>query len=82
MPVYVTVTHHHNPHSHVLQDGKHLVLVEEFAPQGDLHTLHRSLDGRMSESDLIQLVLMPFLVRVGRSAVWGLTCCGTQYLVL
>lgn len=54
------------------------MLVEELAPMGDLHTLHRSLDSRMTEADVIQLVLVPFLVRRGRHAMWGRTCGITQ----
>ncbi|GFR52006.1 hypothetical protein Agub_g14429 [Astrephomene gubernaculifera] len=45
----------------VFQDEKLLVLVQEFAARGDLFGIYRSMNQRMSEGQLTELVLAPFL---------------------
>ncbi|KAG2439663.1 hypothetical protein HXX76_005013 [Chlamydomonas incerta] len=39
----------------------HLVLVEEYAPRGDLYGIHRHMGSRLTEKQTTELVLAPFL---------------------
>ncbi|KAG2491819.1 hypothetical protein HYH03_009776 [Edaphochlamys debaryana] len=54
-------------HKHVLtlygafQEEGRLVLVQEFAARGDLYGIHRAMRRRMTEEQLTELVLAPFL---------------------
>ncbi|KXZ55823.1 hypothetical protein GPECTOR_2g1374 [Gonium pectorale] len=43
------------------QDGKYLVMVQEWAARGDLHAIHRARGRPLGEEQLARVVLAPFL---------------------
>ncbi|KAG2491852.1 hypothetical protein HYH03_009808 [Edaphochlamys debaryana] len=43
------------------QDERRLVLVQEYAARGDLYGIHRAMNRRMTEPQVTELVLVPFL---------------------
>ena len=45
----------------MLAAQKHVVLVEEYAARGDLFGIHRNMGGRLTETQVTELVLVPFL---------------------
>ncbi|KAG2447269.1 hypothetical protein HYH02_007599 [Chlamydomonas schloesseri] len=42
-------------------DERRLVLVQEYAARGDLYGIHRAMNRRMTEQQLTELVLVPFV---------------------
>ncbi len=44
-----------------LPPQRRLVLVQEYAARGDLYGIHRAMNRRMTEQQLTELVLVPFV---------------------